>query len=94
MQFETTVFFFLQVTMLSRNTENSKVTFSSKVLYVVDSTKQNDFGTFKLAAHVSKQETINNLSVIWYGLHELELHVLGNIFLRNFKNLHETYDLA
>ena len=93
MQFETT-FFFYQITMLSRNTENFKVTFSVTDFYVIEDTDLNDCGTFKFAAHVTKQETINNLSVIWYGLHELELPVPGNTFLRNVKSLHKTYGLA
>jgi len=80
MQFETTVcvcvFFF--ISMLSRNTENIKVAFSAKGFYVIDNTERDDCGRFKFAAHVTKQETINNLPVIWYGLHELELPVPGN----------------
>jgi hypothetical protein len=67
--------------MLSRNTENFKVTFSAKGFYVIDNRERNDRGTFKFAAHVTKQETINNLSVIWYGLRELTLHVPAIIFL-------------
>ena len=71
--------------MLSRNTENFKVKFSAKVFRVIDKRERNDCGTFKFAAHVTKQETVNNLSVIWYGLHELTLHVPGIIFLHNVR---------
>jgi hypothetical protein len=71
--------------MLSRNTENFKVTYSAKGFYVIEKRERNDCGTFKFAAHVTKQETINNLSVIRYGLHELTLHVPGIIFLPNVR---------
>ena len=37
----------------------------------------------RFAAHVTKQETINKLPVIWYGLHELKLHVPCDICLHN-----------
>ena len=77
--------FAFQITMLSSNTESFKVIFSAKGFYVVEKRGRNDCGILKFAAHVTKQETIIRLSVICYGLHEVQLLVPGNIFLHNIR---------